>query len=148
MFDGGPTVITAPFLLEELWELFGERMEDHVELRPVDPFYRIRFHDGSAFDYTGDMDRMCAEIARFSPEDVAGYERFLEKSRTIFEVGFEKLGHVPFDTVWDMARIVPEMVKLESYRTVYNLVSKYVKDEKVRQVLSFHPLLVRKMPRL
>ncbi len=141
-FDGGPTVITAPFLLEELWEMAGQSMSDHVEMVPVDPFYRIRFDDGTVFDYTGDMESMSAEIERLSPDDVAGYERFLRKSQSIFEVGFEKLGHVPFDTVWDMARIVPEMVKLESYRTVYNLVSKYIKDEKVRQVLSFHPLLV------
>lgn len=141
-FDGGPTVITAPFLLEELWEMAGQKMEDHVDLRPVDPFYRIRFDDGAVFDYTGDMHRMKAEISRLSPDDVPGYEAFLAKSRSIFEVGFEKLGHVPFDTVWDMARIVPEMLKLESYRTVYNLVSKYIKNEKIRQVLSFHPLLV------
>ena len=141
-FDGGPTVITAPFLLEELWELAGRRMEEYIDMRPVDPFYRIRFDDGDVFDYTGDMDRMKSEIARYNPEDIKGYERFLQKSRDIFEVGFEKLGHVPFDTVWDMARIVPEMMKLESYRTVFNLVSKYITDEKVRQVLSFHPLLV------
>jgi phytoene desaturase len=141
-FDGGPTVITAPFLLEELWELAGQRMEDHIDLRPVDPFYRIRFDDGSAFDYTGELDRMKREIASFEPADTDGYERFLRKSQDIFEVGFEQLGHVPFDTVWDMARIVPDMLKLESYRTVYNLVSKYITNDKVRQVLSFHPLLV------
>ncbi len=141
-FDGGPTVITAPFLLEELWELAGRRMQDSVDLLPVDPFYRIRFDDGSVFDYTGDIDRMKAEIAKFEAADSKGYERFLRKSREIFDVGFEQLGHVPFDTVWDMARIVPDMMKLESYRTVYNMVSKFIKNEKIRQVLSFHPLLV------
>jgi phytoene desaturase len=141
-FDGGPTVITAPFLLEELWELAGQRMQDHVDLRPVDPFYRICFSDGSTFDYSGELERMKAEIAKFEPNDAEGYERFLQKSRDIFEVGFEQLGHIPFESVWDMARIVPDMLKLESYRTVYNLVSKYIANEKVRQVLSFHPLLV------
>ncbi|NNE47913.1 MAG: phytoene desaturase [Rhodothermales bacterium] len=142
VFDGGPTVITAPFLLEELWDLAGKEMKEYVDLRPVDPFYRIRFDDGTAFDYTGDLDRMKTEIARFAPDDVEGYERFLKKSEDIFRVGFEQLGHIPFDKVWDMAKIVPAMMKLESYRTVYSLVSKYIKNEKIRQVLSFHPLLV------
>ena len=141
-FDAGPTVVTAPFLLEELWQLCGRRMEDDVELRPVTPFYRIRFDDGTQFDYTGDPEAMKEEIARFAPEDVQGYERFFEKSEKIFKVGFEDLAHVPFGRVSDMARIAPAMMKLESYRTVYGLVSKYVKHPKIRQVLSFHPLLV------
>lgn len=142
VFDAGPTVITAPFLLEELWALHGERMGDHVDLRPVDPFYRIRFHDGDSFDYTGDPQRMRAEIERVAPADLEGYERFVSMSQRIFEVGFERLAHVPFGSWMDMARIVPEMMRLESYRTVYGLVSRFVRDEKLRQVLSFHPLLV------
>ncbi|MDZ4700188.1 MAG: phytoene desaturase [Rhodothermales bacterium] len=141
-FDAGPTVITAPFLFEELWSLCGRRMADDVDLRPVSPFYRIRFDDGTSFDYTADPDAMSREIARFSPGDVAGYHRFFEKSAEIFKVGFEALAHVPFGRVSDMARIAPAMAALESYRTVYGLVSKYVKHEKIRQVLSFHPLLV------
>ncbi|MBT8401024.1 MAG: phytoene desaturase [Rhodothermia bacterium] len=141
-FDAGPTVITAPFLLEELWEMAGQDMKDSVDLRPVDPFYRIRFDDGSSFDYTGDRDRMRAEISRFSEEDADGYDRFVQKSRRIFEVGFEQLGDVPFDTLGDMARIIPAMVRLESHRSVYSLVSKFIGTEKIRQVLSFHPLLV------
>jgi len=142
VFDAGPTVITAPFLFEELWALAGERMSDHVTLVPVDPFYRIRFHDGGSFDYVGDAERMRAEVARLAPEDVAGYERFVAMSQEIFSVGFEKLAHVPFDSWTAMAKIVPQMMRLESYRTVYGLVSRYVKDERLRQVLSFHPLLV------
>lgn len=141
-FDAGPTVITAPFLFEELWELCGKKLSDDVDLRPVAPFYRIRFHDGDVFDYQGDPDRMRAEVARVSPEDVAGYERFVKTSQEIFDIGFEKLAHVPFGSWVDMAKIVPQMVKLQSYRTVYGLVSRYVKNEKLRQVLSFHPLLV------
>jgi len=141
-FDAGPTVITAPFLFEELWSLCGRDLSDDVELVPVDPFYRIRFHDGTAFNYTGDTEEMKREIARFSEEDVAGYERFLEKSEEIFEVGFEELGHVPFDHLSDMLRIVPAMMKLESHRTVHSLVSKYISHPKIRKVLSFHPLLV------
>lgn len=142
VFDAGPTVITAPFLLEELWQLCGRRLADEVDLRPVDPFYRIRFDDGSEFDYSGDASRMRAEVGRFSPGDVAGYDAFVEMSERIFRVGFEQLGHVPFSSPADMLRIAPAMVRLKSYRTVYGLVSSYIKDERLRQVLSFHPLLV------
>lgn len=142
VFDAGPTVITAPFLFDELWALCGERREDHVELVPVSPFYRIRFPDGTSFDYTGDPDAMRAEVGRLAPADVDGYERFVEMSRRIYDVGFERLAHVPFSRWSDMARIVPDMVRLRSYRTVYGLVASFVRDERLRQVLSFHPLLV------
>ena len=98
-FDAGPTVITAPFLFEELWSLCGKRFEDDIDLRPVSPFYRIRFDDGTSFDYTGDAEAMKHEIARFAPGDAEGYERFLAKSREIFRVGFEELAHVPFSRV-------------------------------------------------
>jgi len=141
-FDGGPTVITAPFLFEELWELAGKKLSDDVEMRAVDPFYRIRFHDGQSFDYSGDPDRMRAEVARFSPGDVEGYERFVEMSERIFRVGFQELAHVDFSSWWDMARIVPDMMRLQSFKTVWSLVADYVKDDRLRQVLSFHPLLV------
>ena len=142
VFDGGPTVVTAPFLFEELWTLAGRRMADDVDMRPVSPFYRIRFDDGAVFDYTGDADAMRGEIEKFNPADVAGYERFLEMSRKIFAVGFEELAHVPFGSWFDMLRIAPAMVRLKSYKTVYKLVADYVKDERLRTVFSFHPLLV------
>ena len=142
VFDAGPTVVTAPFLFEELWALCGRKLSDDVDMRPVTPFYRIRFHDGSHFDYTGDAAAMRAEVAKISPADVDGYERFVRMSEDIFRVGFEKLAHVPFPDVFSMLKILPEMVKLESYRTVYGLVSKFLKHEKLRQVMSFHPLLV------
>ncbi len=141
-FDAGPTIVTAPFLFEELWELCGRRLADDVDLRPVTPFYRIRFDDGATFDYTGDAEAMDAEVARFSPADVEGYRRFMRASEAIYRVGFEELGHVPFDSLGDMVRVVPDLLKLESYRTVYGLVSSYVKDERLRVVLSFHPLLI------
>ena len=141
-FDGGPTVITAPFLLEELWELCGQKMSDSVDMRSVSPFYRVRFHDGEVFDYQGDPEVMREQIRKFSPDDVEGYERFLTLSEDIFKVGFEQLAHVPFGSVLDMVKIAPEMVRLQSYRTVYSLVAKYIKDERLRQVFSFHPLLV------
>ncbi len=141
-FDGGPTVITAPFLLEELWNLAGRSFHDEIDLRPVDPFYHVRFHDGSTFDYTGDPVRMNAEIEKYSPRDVDGYAKFLDLSRRIFELGFEQLSDVPFERISDMVKIAPEMIKLQSYRTVYGLIARYIKDERLRQVFSFHTLLV------
>jgi phytoene desaturase len=141
-FDGGPTVITAPFLFEELFALAGRRMADHLELVPVDPFYRIRFNDGRTFDYSGDHDRMLAQIRAFNPADATGYERFIEESRRIYAVGFEALSDVPFTRWTDMARVVPQMIKLGSHRSVYSLVSQHIKDPDLRTVMSFHPLLV------
>ncbi len=141
-FDAGPTVITAPFLFEELWQLAGRKLADDIDLRPVDPFYRIRFDDGEHFDYTGSAERMRAEVARFSKRDVKGYEAFVKMSEKIFRIGFEELSYKPFSNVLDMAKIVPSMVRLKSYRTVYNLVSHYVRHPKLREVFSFHPLLV------
>jgi phytoene desaturase len=141
-FDAGPTIVTAPFLFQELWALCGRRFSDDIDLRPVSPFYRIRFEDGASFDYSGDAAAMKAEIAKFSVADVAGYERFMTASEAIFRVGFEKLGHVPFDRWTDMAKVAPQMIRLESYRTVAGLVGKYIKDARLRVALSFHPLLI------
>jgi len=141
-FDAGPTVITAPFLFEELWALCGRRMTDDIDLRPVFPFYRVRFDDGITFDYSGDAEAMRAEVAKLSPTDVPGYERFLKASEAIFKVGFEQLGHVPFDSWTDMARVLPDMLKLEAYRSVYSLACKHVADERLRVVLTFQSLLV------
>ena len=141
-FDAGPTVITAPFMFEELWALCGRRMSDDIDLRPVAPFYRIRFDDGACFDYSGDAAAMRAEVARFSPGDVAGYERFLAASEAIFKVGFEQLGDQPFDSWTDMARVLPALLKLEGYRTVWTLACKHVKDARLRVVLTFQSLLV------
>jgi phytoene desaturase len=141
-FDAGPTVITAPFLFEELWALCGRRMADDIDLRPVAPYYRIRFDDGEVFDYSGDAAAMRAEVARFAPADVAGYERFLQASEAIYKVGFEQLGHVAFDSWTDMARVLPDLLKLEGYRTVYSLACKHVNDPRLRVVLTFQSLLV------
>ncbi|MES2974293.1 MAG: phytoene desaturase [Pseudomonadota bacterium] len=141
-FDAGPTVITAPFLLEELWALCGKRMADDIDLRPVAPYYRIRFDDGTVFDYSGDAQAMRAEVAKLAPDDVAGYERFLKASEAIYKVGFEELGHVPFNSWADMARVLPALLKLEGYRTVYSLACKHVKDARLRVVLTFQSLLV------
>jgi phytoene desaturase len=141
-FDAGPTIITAPFLFEELWQLCGRRLADDVELRPLSPFYRIRFHDGEVFDCSGDAAAMRTEVARLFPRDVAGYERFMRDSEAIYRVGFEELGHVPFSSWMDMAKIVPAMLRLKSYRTIYGLVARHVQDPRLRCALSFHPLFV------
>ena len=141
-FDAGPTIITAPFLFEELWSLCGRRFSDDVDLRAMNPFYDIRFDDGSVFHYSGDQDKMLQEVARFNPDDVAGFKRFTKLTKEIYEIGFEQLGREPFNTVWDMLKVAPDLVRLQGYRSVYGLVSRYLKDPKLRVVFSFHPLLV------
>ncbi|MGF1607311.1 MAG: phytoene desaturase [Rhodothalassiaceae bacterium] len=142
VFDGGPTIITAPFLFEELWELAGKRLADDIELKPITPFYQIRFDDGTVFDYGGSREDMRREIGRISPGDVAGYDRFMKRSERLVEVGFTQLSHIPFTRFFDMLRISPDLIRLSGYRTVYGAVASFVKDERVRIALSFHPLLV------
>jgi phytoene desaturase len=141
-FDAGPTIITAPFLFEELWALCGRRLADDVELRPLEPFYRVRFHDGDTVACFGAPEAMRAEVARIAPADLAGYERFMRAAEATYRVGFEQLGHVPFDSWTDMARIVPRMLRLESWRTIHGLAAKHVRDPRLRFLLSFHPLFV------
>lgn len=141
-FDAGPTVITAPHLFSELFALFGERLADHVELMPVDPFYRLQFHTGEEFNFVGDDERLLEEIRRFNPADVDGYRALVAKAKDIFAVGYEELADQPFDRLGSMLRVLPAMTRLESYRTVYGLVARHIKDERLRQVFSFEPLLV------
>jgi phytoene desaturase len=141
-FDAGPTIITAPFLLEELWQLCRRRMADDVELRALQPFYRIRFHDGSVLDCSNDDAAMAAQINRLAPGDWVGYQRFLQASEAIYDVAFTRLAHQPFDSWRDMARLAPELVRLGSYRTIQGLAASFVKDPRLRFALSFHPLFV------
>jgi phytoene desaturase len=141
-FDAGPTIITAPFLLEELWALCGRQLSQDVDLRPLDPFYRIRFSDGEVLDCRGDDGAMREEVARLSPADVDGYEAFMRKAEAIYRVGFEELGAVPFGAWSDMVRVLPDFLRLESYRSVYGLAAKYVRDPRLRFALSFHPLFI------
>jgi phytoene desaturase len=141
-FDAGPTIVTAPFLLEELWALCGRRLADDVELRPMAPFYRIRFDDGETFEYSGDPAAMRAEVARLSPGDVAGYDSFMAASEAICRIGFEQLGHVSFESWTRMARIVPDMIRLGSHRSVHAMVCRHFRDPRLRTVFSFHPLLI------
>ncbi len=141
-FDAGPTIVTAPFLFEELWALAGRRLADDVTLVPCDPFYRIRFDDGTVFACTGDADAMRAEVARLSPSDVAGYERYMRLSAETCRIGFEELGHVPFGRFADMLRVAPALIRLRAWQSVYATVARHVRDPRLRIALSFHPLLI------
>lgn len=141
-FDAGPTVITAPEALEELWSLSGNRMADDVELVPVSPFYRLNWPDGTNFDYTNDDTVLRAEIAKLDPGDIAGYARFLEYSKGVYEEGYVKLGDVAFLDFASMVKAAPALMKYQAWRSVYSMVSSFVKNEKLRQALSFHTLLV------
>lgn len=140
--DAGPTVITAPFLFEELFGLFGRRLEDHVRLVPLEPWYRFHFADGSTFDYGGTVEQTLAEIGRLSPADRDGYLRLLKTSRRIFEVGFERLADQPFDRLATMLQQVPDLIRLGSHRTVWDLVAAHIEDDRLRRAFSIQPLLV------
>lgn len=142
VFDAGPTVITAPYLLNELFELLGEDPKDFFELLPIDPFYRILFNDGSTFDYVGEEERIIENIRKLSPNDVDGYQRLAKHAKEIFDVGYTQLADEPFSDLASMLRVAPDMIRLGNYRSVYSLVSKYIKDERLRQAFSFEPLLV------
>lgn len=145
-FDAGPTVVTASYLFDELWELVGRDRKDYFDLVPVDPFYKVLFPDGSTFDYVGEEQRILSQIEAMSPGDVDGYRKLSAHAERIFDIGYSQLADQPFDKLSDMLRVVPDMIKLESYRTVYGLVSKYIEDERLRQVFTFQPLLVGGSP--
>ncbi len=142
IYDAGPTIITAPFLIDELFALAGQRTDDYVKIVPVTPFYRIVFHNGQVFDYTGDEAEIIAQIRKFNPDDVPGYLQFVEKSHAIFNRAFIDLADQPFSSITDMLRVAPDLIRLRSQETVFQLVSRYVKHPLLRQVFSFHPLLV------
>ena len=141
-FDAGPKVITAPEALEELWALSGHRMADDVTLTAVNPFYRLNWQDGTNFDYTNDDAVLMGEIAKLDPADIDGYRRFLDYSAGVYREGYEKLGHVAFLDFGSMVRAAPALAKYQAWRSVYSMVSSFVKNEKLREALSFHTLLV------
>ncbi len=142
VFDAGPTVITDPQALAELWRLSGHDISEDVNLVPVSPFYRLSWPDGTRFDYSNDDAQLGAEIARLAPDDVAGYRRFLGYSEAVYREGYVKLGAVPFLDFRTMLRAAPALIRQRAWRSVYSIVSTYVKNEKLRQALSFHTLLV------
>lgn len=145
-FDGGPTVVTAPQMFEELFALCGEKIEDHVKLVPLDPFYRIYFHDKTYFDYSGDANKQRQEISKFEPKDISGYEKFMVHTKEIYQKGLVELGEQAFLSVWDMLKVAPDLLKLGAVRSVYSFVAKYFSNEKLRRVFSFHPLLIGGSP--
>lgn len=140
-FDGGPTIITAPQLIDDLFTRAGRNRADYVELVPVDPFYNIRFEDGSVFHYNGERANILAQIRKFNPADVAGYDKFLAATEKIYRTGFELIDK-PFTHFGDMVRVIPDLARLQSYKSVASFVNQYIKDERLRQVFSFHPLLI------
>ena len=140
--DAGPTVITAPFLFDELYELFDEKLENHLNFVPLDPFYRFHFADGRQFDYRASVEDTLTEIRRFSADDADGYLKLLEKSKKIYDVGFKQLVHRPFTRVWDMVKQVPALLILKCYKTVSQMVNSHLKHPLIRQAFSIHPLLV------
>jgi len=140
-FDGGPTIITAPWLIDEMFEIAGKRTADYVSLVKLDPFYNIRWEDGSVFHYNDDRETLLNEIKKIAPDEVENYKKFSNSLGEIYRVGFELIDR-PFSSVWDMVKVVPEMIKLRSDRSVYQFASKYFKNEKLREAFSFHPLLI------
>jgi phytoene desaturase len=141
-FDGGPTVITAPFLFDDIWEAAGKKREDYVEFVPCDPFYRIFDHTGKSFDYNNDHEFTLKEIEKWNPEDKQGYEDFLATTKPIFDKGFTELADKPFLKVSDMLKVAPDLIRLQSHKNVYKYVSQFIKNDFLRQCFSFHPLLV------
>jgi|TARA_B110000285_G_C15104514_1_gene607115 phytoene desaturase len=141
-YDAGPTVLTAPILFEELFQLFGERLEDHVELMPVTPWYQMKFIDGSTFNYGGSTDDIQAEIAKFSANDALAYPAFLAHSKKLFDKGYEELGTQAFLGWGSMIKAMPAMIRLRADRSVYALTAKYFKHESIRRAFSIQPLLV------
>ena len=142
IFDGGPTVITAPYLINELFELFKKNPKDYIKLSPLKVWYQFVFEDKSKFNYSGNENEMKAQIKELNKEDVKGYEKLVNFTKKIFDKGFTELADIPFDKPFVMMQQLPSLLKLKSYKSVYSLVSSYVKNEKLRRMLSMHPLLV------
>jgi len=145
-FDAGPTVITDPPCLEELWALTGHDIAEDVDLMNVMPFYRLNWPDGTNFDYSNDEEQLNAEIAKLNPDDVVGYQQFLQYAAEVHEEGYVKLGTVPFLDFKSMLKAAPALVKKQAWRSVYDMVSSFIQNEKLREALSFHTLLVGGSP--
>ena len=141
-YDAGPTIITVPFILDDLAKAAGKDIDDYVKIVPCDPFYRIYFDDGSVFDYRGEQEKLEAEIAKFSPEDVAGYRRFREYSERVFDRAFTDLADHSFDRFSEMVKVAPDLIRLRADQSVFKRVSSFIKHPKLRQVFTFEPLLI------
>ncbi len=142
VFDAGPTIVTVPHLLEELWALAGRRLGQDVVLQELDPFYRIRFHDGDHFNYSGDAGKMRAEVERISPADLPGYERFMAEADRCYRLGFESLGAKAFNTVGDLMKAVPAIVRMRGWRSLHGMVAAHFRHPKLRMAFSLQSLLI------
>ena len=142
IYDGGPTVITAPYLIEELFSLFNKKISNYVKIVPLDLWYRFVFNDGETFDYSGNEKSMEKEIKKFSEKDYEGYNKLVKFTEKIFDKGFTDLSDKPFNNFSFMIKQIPSLLNLKSYKSVYGLVSNYISNEKLRRVFSMHPLLV------
>ena len=140
-FDAGPTILTAPLLFEDLFAAAGKKLSDYATLVQLDPYYRIRFEDGTVFSYNGDRESIIRQIRAINPDDVDGYLKFVRKAEEIFRTGFALIDK-PFDKLSDMLRVLPDLARLGSHRSVASFVNSYITDPRLRQVFSFHPLLV------
>jgi phytoene desaturase len=141
-FDGGPTVVTAPFMFDDIFATAGRRREEYVEFQPLDPFYRIFDHTGRSFDYNDDPEFIAAQIRQWNPSDADGYHRFMRSTQAIFQKGFVELADHPFLTVGDMLRVAPDLIRLQSHKSVYRYVSQFIDNEFLRRCFTFHPLLI------
>ena len=141
-FDGGPTVVTAPFMFDDIFAAAGRRREEYVEFTPLDPFYRIFDHTGRAFDYNDDPEFIADQIRQWNPTDADGYHRFMRSTKAIFQKGFVELADQPFLTVGDMLRVAPDLIRLQSHKSVYRYVSQFIDNEFLRRCFTFHPLLI------
>ena len=141
-FDGGPTVITAPFMFDDIFAAAGRKREDYVKFIPLDPFYRIFDHTGKAFDYNDDSDFIADQIRQWNPADVEGYQRFMRSTQAIFQKGFIELADQPFLQVGDMLKVAPDLIRLQSHKSVYKYVSQFIENEFLRRCFTFHPLLI------
>ncbi|AXJ00298.1 phytoene desaturase [Cyclonatronum proteinivorum] len=141
-FDGGPTVITAPFMFDDIFAAAGRKREDYIDFVPCQPFYRIFDHQGQFFDYNSDEEFTLKEIEKRNPADKQGYLDFLATTKAIFDKGFTELADVPFLKFTDMLKVAPDLIKLQSYKSVYKYVSQFIQDDFLRRCFSFHPLLV------
>lgn len=141
-FDGGPTVITAPFLFDEIFEAAGKVRTEYIEFVSCNPFYRIFDNEGNAFDYNDDHEFVLSEIEKWNPADKEGYTKFLKSTKAIFDKGFTELADKPFLSIWDMLKVAPDLIKLQSYKTVYQYAAQFIENDFLRKCFSFHPLLV------
>ena len=141
-FDRGPSIITAPFLIDDVFQLSGANREDYCKFIPVDPFYNVVFHDGTNIGHYNSEEKFLAEINKICPEEVEGVKAFFNHAEKIFQKGFVELGDKNFSNPFSMLGVAPQLLKLNAIRPVYSMVSKFVKNEKIRQFLSFHPLLI------